>query len=37
MMGVRNALLISIVVEKILMNKKKMVFLSLSNGQKNIL
>ena len=37
MMGVRNALLIGIVAEKNLMDKKKMVFLLLSNGQKNIL
>ena len=37
MMGVRNVLLIGIVAEKNLMDKKKMVFLLLSNGQKNIL
>ena len=37
MMGVRNVLLIGIVAEKNFMDKKKMVFLLLSNGQKNIL
>ena len=36
MMGVRNVLLIGIVAEKNLMDKK-MVFLLLSNGQKSIL